>query len=248
MENNLLKKRQHNLGIKFLFFVGLLVFLFSFVIAVPQGVDVEIINESTRTVSAGYEINTSGGSITTANITARLQNFRWKAFVGNVSGSFSLDDASGSTIYDWSMAVIGGQVYATRNESTISWGDIACADVADLEAENLAMNLTNAYDNITATFSLSTNHDPFSVGGVPIANCDFYLKTYVSGESQDGTDFFEAVVLTDEVSGLIYSTKIEGGEVGYDGSTFDFQMIVPENPTIHSQGSSTAYYLYVELT
>jgi hypothetical protein len=45
---------------------------------------------------------------------------------------------------------------------------------------------------------------------------------------------------------IIYATILENDLAGYDGQTYDFQMLVPENG---SQGftGATAYYLYVEL-
>ena len=69
------------------------------------------------------------------------------------------------------------------------------------------------------------------------------LNTYINNVSQD-TDF-EEMALYDSTS-IIYATILENDLAGYDGQTYDFQMLVPENG---SQGftGATPYYIYVEL-
>jgi hypothetical protein len=242
MENETIKDLKKKF---FLLFVVVL-FLFSFVSSLPEGPSLSEMTNSTKTSSPAVMINTSGGYISTVNLSLFSQNVRWKAFVGNVTGSFSLEDASGSMIYDWSLTTIGGQVYATRNDtSSIAWTSIVCASTAVVESENAALNHTGSIDNITATFS-SGDHFGFSVGGQVIADnaCDHSLYTYDDSGSQ--TSFFSEVIVTDGASGLIYVTKIEDDETGYNGASYDFQMMVPE-VGLGGWTGSTAYYLYVEL-
>jgi hypothetical protein len=225
---------------------AILVFLVGTVFAAPVGpTSVAILSNETKAASSAYLLNTSGGYITTLNITANTQNLRWKGFVGYLTGKFSLDDASGSTLYDWTLASISGQVYATRNSSTISWGSISCATNAEVESENVVMNHTNRYDNITATFDDANNHASFSVGAVPITinSCNYTLNTYVNNVSS--TDFDE-IVLHDG-GAIVYATLLESAVTGFDGNTYDFQMIVPENGAASWTGT-TPYYLYVEIT
>lgn len=217
--------------------------------AAPTGPDLvnNTNNETKGTVSGGY-LNTSGGYIASVNLSATIQNARWKAFVGDVDGSFTLDDAGGSTIYDWSLSSINGQVFATRNGSTINWGNVNCSNVTLLEAENILMNHTNADDNITATFNLTAGatHSAFVVGTQSIAaNSCPTLNTYVNDVAQDAT--FEEMALHDTFGTTIYATILETNSAGYNNSrTYDFQMLVPENGAA-GFSSSTAYYLYVEL-
>jgi hypothetical protein len=236
------------------FFLLCAVFFFfvfsSFVVADPQPpsiLNVTANETSSLTSQPGHILNTSGGYITTMNLTSNVQNKRWKAFVGWVSGKFSLDDMSGSTIYDWDLASVRGQVYATRNSSVISWANINCSNVTHLLLEDYNMNHTNPSDNITYTFGngVNSSHAAFTVGSKDIfANTCPGLNTYIGNSSQD-TDF-EEIVLYDGAS-IVYSTIIEsGGQVGFDSNSYDFQMIVPENGA-NTWASSTAYYLYVEL-
>ena len=256
----MLKKKEKPLKLnarsKALLYLGILFivsFFFNFASADPNGPDgVNVTANETRGAVSPYTLNTSGGYITTINITPSTQNPRWMAFVGHVIGAFPLDDSTGSTIYDWSVATTGGEVYATRNSSTITWSNIKCTNKTLLETENTLMSHTSSNDNITKTFN-GTTHDEFFVGVVNISlnSCiNATLNTYINNVSQD-TDFIE-VALTDSTNftaggKIIYTAILENNVVGFDGVVYDFQMIVPE---IGTQGftGSTAYYLYVELS
>lgn len=236
----------------FLVLVGLFV-LFFLVVGVngaPDGVSASITSNETKTATSAYNLNISGGRIATINITATTQNPRWKGFVGQVSGTFTLDDATGSTLFDWSIASIGGEVYATRNSTTRSWSDVKCANTSLLENENSVMSHTSADDNISKTFN-DTTHSEFFVGSVNISlNSCPTLNTYVNNASQDST--FQEIALSDSTNftdggTLIYATIIETDSTGFDNETYDFQMIVPEDGSPGFSGQ-TAYYLYVELS
>ena len=233
-----------------LFLAGFILVLLSisFVFAAdPEYADsIQYGTNETKNSSSALYANVSGGYIANFNLSTTVQNPRWKAFIGNVIGAFTLDDASGSTIYDWTFSTGTGRVYATRNSGAINWAGIDCANVTDLESENLALSLDNPDDNITSTFS-DTTHDPFPVGGIPIAGdtCPT-LNTYRNGDkTQDAGNPFEEMVLGDG-SSLVFATIIEDDVLGYNGENYDFQMIVPENGSISFTGN-TLYYLYVEL-
>ncbi len=229
----------------------LLVLLTHMISAVPQGAT-QIAIDSTETSgnTTGLIINTSGGTISTINITGVTQNIRWKAFVGQVSGTFSLDDADGSTIFDWTIASVGGEVYATTNDTSLIWTNIQCANTTLLELENTDLSHTSSDDNITATFD-DTTHSEFFVGNVNITvNTCPTLNTYQNNVTQDTV--FEEVVLSDSTDfsaggNLIFATIMESDVTGFDGNSYDFQMIVPENGADGFTGQ-TAYYLYVELS
>ena len=100
------------------------------------------------------------------NVTATVQNTRWKAFIGWVNGMFTLDDSGGSSIYDWSISVITGEVYATRASGAVSWGDIGCANSTVIDAEDVALEHTGE-DNISSTFS-GVNTGTYVVSGTSI--------------------------------------------------------------------------------
>ena len=214
--------------------------------ATPENPAITSVNNSTWSTSNNGFFNISGGYISTMNLDATFQNSRWKAMVGNVTGKYTLDDAAGQTIFDWTFSTITGRVYATRDSNTIEWGTISCADGTEMANENTAMFHSNqSSDNLTRTFNRTT-HTAFYAAGTYIGTnqCNYGVTTYVNDAPQ--TTDFEEIVLHDGTS-IVYATILEDNAEGYDtAKTFDFQMIVPENGTGGFTGA-TAYYVYVEL-
>ena len=219
------------------------------VYAVPSGPTITFISNETKQPSAARMINTTGGSITTMMLNATTQNPRWKAYVGNVTGSLTLDDANDNTIFDWTLTNVIGEIYATRASGNINWTGTNCSNSTHISNENFALNHTNKDDNITKTFN-SQSHNGFFAGTREIlANTCSSVRTYVNSTSQSAR--FEEVILYDGTNAsngnIIYATPLEQDSYGFDNSTYDFQMIVPENG-LATWASSTAYYFYVELT
>jgi hypothetical protein len=249
MDKEIRRERGENLEGK-LFVVGLAFFfsfvLFSsFVLATPTGpTAINVTSNTTKAATSGQIVNISGGYVAKLNLTATTQNPHWKAFVGWVNGKFTLDDSAGSTIYDWTLSTVNGEVYATRTSSTPAWGSIACATAANITSEESTLVHTNPDDNISATFS-GTNSNPFVTAGTTIsaASCSS-TNTYVNNVSQSST--FEEVILSDATN-LVYASVLEQDSQGYDGNDYDFQMIVPENGSATWTGA-TAYYVYLELS
>jgi len=225
--------------------------------ATPVGPTITEIGNTTKAEANPTMLNSThngtaegkaGGYIFTINLSSDQQNKRWKAYVGNVSGKLVLAGADNYAIYDWSItSSLTGEVYATRSSSTITWSSINCSNLTHIEAENTALNHTNANDNITATFPTKDN-DGFDVGTVTIIAATCYTTNlYVDG-SAPGDDSFEELLLYDGTN-MVYTSIIEQNHDAYMNSdeTYDFQMIVPE-VGLASWESSTAYYFYVELT
>lgn len=244
MEKEKRKNLEKNFGLVLISFVFTIFLIFS-VIALPVGPDsLTSVSNSTKVANGAREFNISGGNIATFNLTTRIQDPRWKGFVGNVTGSFTLDDASGSTLYDWQLSTLTGRIYATRNASTIDWSSIQCANLTTLNSENDALNLTDPNDNLNQTFNLTGSNPAFYVGAVPIAaNSCPTLNTYVNNASQ-ANHFYEMALYTNP--NIVYATVMDPGSVGYNGDKYDFQAIVPDNGSPGFSGS-TAYYLYIEL-
>jgi hypothetical protein len=246
--------------------------------AVPVGPTITVYSNTTKAIANGTNVNSTvneqspGGYIFTIKIDSRQQNSRWKAYVGNATGTFALDDSDDNTIFEWSLVSIAGEVYATRS-SNINWSGINCTWIADGKRnsnegyessnrtpehnENKFFSHTNSDDNITATFA-KTNHSSVTVGTVVIGKDEcFTLQTWKMDSQQvfadsDDAKFTELLLYDgsyNKTNGdIIYATQIEQDETGYRAdSTYDFQMIVPEN-SITGFSSSTAYYFYIELS
>ncbi|MCP3682403.1 MAG: hypothetical protein GY861_06895 [bacterium] len=232
------------------------------VYSLPSGPSIDLLGNSTKAASGGGMFNQStndsaGGYIFYVNLSTTQQNMRWKAFVGNVTGKLTLDDANDKTIYDWTLSSLQGEVYATRESGSINWTGIACAPVNATEEENTLMNHSSPDDNITATFD-GTDHTGFEVGTVSVSSCRT-TNVYVNDSKSlaDTKDDFEEVLLydktavfdttTDVYGNLIYASLIEENEYDYRNGSSDFQMLVAEGSGAWA-GGATAYYFYVELS
>ncbi|MFH0978186.1 MAG: hypothetical protein V1837_02680 [Candidatus Woesearchaeota archaeon] len=209
----------------------------------------QIKNLSTVTapVKSAYKLNTTGGTFTTLLINITSQTYRWKAYAGNITGKLSLDDNLNSTIYDWSIATVAGEVYATRSSTTITWQNIICANISTARAEEQALNISSSNDDsINRTFIKSalahkefyTATKKFASGSCPA------IATYVNNTAQSGN--FQEVLLYDSAR-IVYAGLLENKAKGFNNQYYDFQLIVPESGLEGSQ-PVTAYYFYVELT
>lgn len=217
-----------------------------YTVAQPQGVDILFNETDNVSPQPGTAISTLGGSFTTLVLNVTQQNPRWKAYVGNVTGTLVLQDSNDISIYDWALASITGEVYASRND-TVNWGSIQCLTDSVLNTEEAFLNITtSAVDSINNTFN-NTVHATFWTGSTQITNSTCRaIATYVNDTAQtpsETADFQE--ILLDDGTYLVYATILEQDQAGYDISqSFDFQMIIAED---EFSGSPTPYYFYAEI-
>ncbi|MCD4770880.1 hypothetical protein K8R30_00510 [archaeon] len=199
-------------------------------------------NETGAGAANPWMVNISGAYVAKMNISSISQNSRWKGFVGWVNGKFTLDDSTGSTVYDWSSSTTGGEVYATRGSGSIEWGNIGCANTSQINSEDSALQHSGG-DNISSTFS-GTNIETYVIASfsVGVGDC-FASNAYVDNVTQNSS--FEEIVLFDDTD-IVFATEIEDDVGGYDGGIYDFQMIVPDYGN-ESIGGNVVYYLYVEI-
>jgi len=224
-----------------------LIFFAFKVASLPVGPTITYISNTTM-VSTGTGLTDGGGYIHTINLNTLQQNYAWKAYVGNVSGQYTLDDADGATIYNWALpdSMIVGEVYVTRN-ATVDFLSINCSNQTVSALENARFGFGQSdNDSINATFNLSI-HQSFNVGtrAVVASTCKS-LFTFINDTYQPEAvaSNFSEVMLTDRHYGLIYSTVIESDATGFNNASYDFQLIVPEN---ESATTATTYYFYVEI-
>lgn len=231
-----------------LFIITATLFFVVDVSAAPASPQIVYVTNSTYTATSVNRSMDAKGTITVLTMTLNQQDYKWKAYVGNVSGTLALDDADALSIYDWSLTSINGEVYVSR-ASSVSWANVSCVDQAVINTEQTAMGMTsNARDNINSTFNYTT-HRSFLIGAKNITSSSCRsIATYVSDGPQviSVNSLFQEILLKDDLSGsLIYTTLLEQDQVSYDGtSVYDFQLIVAEN---ESASSPTNYYFYVEL-
>lgn len=214
-------------------------------LAAPEGTTIISNTTEYAPISSAASSTTLGGSFTTLVLNTTTQTPRWKAYVGNVTGKFTLDDANSNTIYDWSALSFTGEVFASRSNS-VSWSSIECSQDSLIVAEHTALNMTSLQvDNVNRTFN-DTIHASFWVGTTFFSqsNCRA-IATYLNNTRQTpdvNADF--QVVLLDDTSNLVFAALLENDVLGFDNNPYDFQMIVPESD---QQVTPQTYYFYTEL-
>jgi hypothetical protein len=234
------------IGLVFLLALSKILLTSHIALALPTGPTITYISNSSASSSLQNRSQDEKGTITTILLSANQQDYKWKAYVGNVTGKVALDDANGRTIYDWDLGTSqGGKVIVSRF-SNINWNNIACATQATIDNEEtlVGMSLTAA-DNINSTF-LNTTHRSFLVGVIPISGCRS-TATYVNDASQvvNSTARFQEILLRDTSNGnLLYTTLMESAQNGFDNQPHDFQLLVAEN---ESATVPTPYFFWVEL-
>jgi hypothetical protein len=215
------------------------------VTADPNGVLIVSNTTEVPTPQTAGTITTAGGSFTTMLLNATTQTMRWKAYVGNVTGVFKLQDGSNFTIYDWNMSTVTGEVYASRN-SSINWSGIRCATNTSLQNEQTGINMTTSKeDSINRTFN-NTVHRSFYVGTKLITNSTCRaIATYVNNTRQAASEAasFQEILLDDNQR-VVYATLLENKARGYNNGSFDFQMIVADSDI---SPTPATYYFWTEL-
>lgn len=235
------------------------------------------VTNSTVGGQAGMAETHVRGYIHYANIDESAPSQKWKAYVGNVSGEFALQDASGNAIYDWTIATITGELYATKEAPTggsgrfqggiPTWTNVSCANSTMIYDEESQFNHTAAdedsyrntfkdgnYFNLTTFYAGERQVTDSSVVGGGAGGC---FGAYLNSNNADQFSHWQEVVLTDgtyedEGSGdldfdIVYATLLENNYAGFNNVPYDFQILLPESGLDGAQ-TATTYYFYVELT
>ena len=185
-----------------------------------------------------------GGTITTLVLDALQQTNRWKAYVGNITGSLTLSDSAGNTIFSWTLEDSGitGEVYTSRSNN-VQWGDIQCAQPGTISSEDSFLGFSGTEPfSITETFNF-TIHPGFIVGSTLIdADTCSSTSTFVNDAPEAQASATFPMILLDDTTDMVIATPLNSESIGYDGSLFDFQMIVPNDPQ-----DTTTYYFYAQI-
>jgi hypothetical protein len=236
LKENTSSKQYQNIikNIVWILLIGMMLFsIFFDVLAIPSGPVITYVSNTTSVNAVPNRSQDAKGTITTVTMVANQQDYKWKAYVGNISGSLALDDVNGKSIYDWAMGSPTGEVYATRYSGSVNWANVSCINQGNVNTEETALGMgLGIIDNINGTFKNIT-HKSFLVGTKNItADSCKSTATYINDAAQSLSD------------NLIYTTMIENSHTGYDGQNYNFQMLVAEN---ESATIPLTYYFYVEL-
>ncbi len=188
-------------------------------------------------------LQAQAGNVTEIDINATSITNSWAGFYGNVSGNITLQNAAGNVFYNWAISSPSGEVFASRND-TISWSSIACANAGNISNEETALGQTAAdSDSVTNTFS-GTSHPSFDVGTTTLTGCPS-TNAYDNTGAQT-TRFFN-VLLADSASHVVYTTLLNATSTGFDGGTYDFEILVGEDGHGAAASTTTTIYFFVEL-
>jgi len=234
---------------KKLILIGLLTLLsISFVFALPSGPNSAItpVSSSRYTAATGKTTSAIAGNVTEINFNATTITQTWQGYFGSVTGTIVLGNSNNKTLYDWNLASPQGEIYATRYASTPSWAGIRCANATEIGAEHTFSGATaTAVDRLANTFIASTAFTTFYVGATSIASGASCYAANMYNNTGAQTAKFSEVILSDTTN-IIYTALLEQNAMGFDGSTYDFEMIVAENGHL-TDTSTTTYYFYLEL-
>lgn len=188
-------------------------------------------------------VSAQAGNITQLNIDVLYITRSWQGYYGNVSGTITLDDADNNTFYNWTLTSASGEVFATRNESA-DFASVNCTNSSERANEEIFLGQQTADgDSVTNTFN-GTSHPVFSVGTQSDLSGCYSTNAFIN-TGQSATDYYQ-VLLSDDYSNIVYTTIMDDDQIGFDGSTYDFQLLVGENGH-NGDTATTTYYIWVEL-
>jgi len=233
-------------SLKKLFLVGMVIVLFYtgivsvFGVQGATGISVGGTSRLSSSQSSTQSTGAEAGNVTELNISGRGITTHWAGFYGDVSGNLSLGDSSGNIFYDWTGLgeEVIGEVFAST-DNALSWASVACITEGQIATLDTALGIIGSDpDGVEETYS-STTHPGFSVGGIPLSNCN---ATNAYSNSASDAGLYYQILLTDGTD-VIYTTLINDSGTGFDNTPYDFQLLVGEPD---SAGSTTMYF-YIEI-
>ena len=227
------------------FFVLLSVLLMSIVMtgavmADPLGATLTRGASSRGTNPSAIQQDAQAGNVTGLNMDQSRISEIWQGFYGNVTGGITLEDGASNAFYDWSLATIVGEVYATRY-TIPDWTGINCTNSTHwiLEETTLNIPLTNK-EGINETYD-GTTHPTFDVGTKTFAaNACRSVRPFNSSGLEGG---FYNVLLNSNSTNTVYTAVMSDDGDSFDGGTADFEILVP----VDKDTGTATYYFYTEL-
>jgi hypothetical protein len=227
---------------------------------VPYGPDTITTIRSERGNLSGIAAkgaSAQGGNVTELVINTTVLTKRWQGYFGNLTGEISLEDAAGNTFYSWPQGDISvvGEVYAA-NETVSDWLLVKCVNESfqgkgfdctgegesclNMSAIESAFGFNPAdKDGVNETFAFTEE----IVVGSRSLNCP---ATYIYTDSAQTEGSWNETLLTvnNTNNTLIFASEVMTDGTGFDGNTWDFQIMVLDNGDVEAP---TSYQFYVEL-
>ncbi|MDD9953506.1 MAG: hypothetical protein OXR66_04155 [Candidatus Woesearchaeota archaeon] len=198
-----------------------------------------ILGSSRRQGASPAALAVRGGNVTDLNLSVVQITNTWQGLYGNVTGDIILQNSLQHTFYNWTLANLTGEVYASR-ALDVNFPSVACALPANIATEDSFLGSTGAADSVNNTFN-QTTHPTFSVGIVSITN-DTCPSTNVFGSAgQDSTQYYE-MLLVDGANKTLYTSILQPDTAGFNTNVNDFEILVPTRAE-----ALETYYIWIEL-
>ena len=219
-------------GISIFIAIALFFSMISFTLAIPEGTtDLTIVNSSRKSPAASASVPSYAGNVTQLSLTGSTTTQTWQGFVGNVTGTITLDDSSNFTLFNWTLNEPEGEVYATYL-SNISWttGNIKCWNWSIGTGSYLQLSELEGYAAVNP------------VPGIPYGFTNLSLAT----DDVDGVnETFECGICDDRPPGAITGAETHapfyvGGQL-IDGNSRDSALTgaCPVVRLLNSSGNGT---------
>jgi len=214
------------------------------------------VNDSSRRAESvtGFAVPAQAGNVSQLVINDTRVTTHWQGYYGRITGTITLDNGKNDTLFDWQLTNPVGEIFAS-NSSSVNWGNITCVNLtsnisgsgtrsklnASILEDTFNISYTDA-DGINETFNY-TFTDSLTVGEKIIDSSNNCPLVYLYRNNAPQQADFQEVLLTDNTS-VIFTAPLENDLTGFEGSPWDFQMIVPENRA----SGTTNFYFFVELS
>jgi hypothetical protein len=194
-------------------------------------------------------------------------NFALQDASANMLYNWTITTITGEIYATKETVVAGGSEYDSTNFNNGGipvWSSLVCANSSMVDLEEFRFNHSRTdEDSYSNTFESSFTNPQFYAGSKLVNNNALGSGTchglYLNKLGDVGqTDSWRQMVLTDatyqqlsddnstKIYDLIYVALLENDETGFDGNSYDFQMILPQSGLQGTQ-PNVAFYFYVEL-
>lgn len=204
-----------------------------------------VIPASAAPVSNGSSTAT-GGQITEINFSdVTSTTGKWQGYFGNVtneSGENGLQlESGGNVMYSWNynLSNLAGNIFATLDNvmDLTKWDQLGAATPDDIDT---AYNFTSS--NSDSANNTLSGSQALTVAGRVVNGP--YVQTYNATLSPTWKTVALSRLGGSNMTDFVFAGMIDSNQEAFDGTTKDFQMVVPVN----ASESPQTYFFYVELT
>lgn len=178
-------------------------------------------------------VDVISGHVYSNNLDATQGTYKWVGMYGNVTGTIVLEDTSGKQFFNWTGAK-GLLVYASNE--TVNWTSLSGA--SESEVTTAYPFLASGTDDYANTFGTTSEN---------IGSLIYPSATSVYATPFPTASHFKTYALKDGSGNIVWGGKVlSAANTTYDGSTADFEMLLPEDGT-SNDNTVTTYNFWVEL-